>query len=63
MSFDEIERIVGSLPASARNYDAWWLDNSDDTAHTQASSGWLAAGWIVASVDRRAARVTFQRSR
>jgi len=49
LTFKEIEDILESkLPKSARNYREWW---GNDTHHTQARNGWLAAGWQIISVD------------
>ena len=43
LTFSEIEKIIGRrLPPSANNYREWW---ANDTSHTQAANGWLAAGW------------------
>ncbi len=54
LTFQEIEKIIGSdLPPSAREHDAWW-----DNSHTQAKSGWLAAGYN-ASVDLNNETATF----
>jgi hypothetical protein len=59
MSFFEIERILGfPLPKSARTYDAWWLDRSAGTTHSQARA-WLNAGRLIQNVDRNAGVVTF----
>ena len=59
MSFFEIERILGfSLPKSARTYNAWWLDRSAGTTHSQARA-WLNAGRLIQNVYRNAAVVTF----
>lgn len=63
LTFDEVEALTGPLPDSAHAHDAWWLDNTPETTHTQASAGWLAAGWVVATVDRKAQRVTFRKAK
>ena len=39
MTFDEIERLVGALPASALKYSAWWSNHQLDGAHVQAMRG------------------------
>jgi hypothetical protein len=62
MTFDEIERLVGPLPASATKYSAWWNNEQLDTAHVQALA-WLNAGRQVESVDRAARRVRFTAAR
>jgi hypothetical protein len=58
LSFDNIEGIVGSLPASARNHRAWW---ANDATHVQARA-WLDAGRRVASVELGRGRVRFERT-
>lgn len=57
LSFDAIEAVLGfDLPASASRFDEWW--SNDSTSHSQ-SRAWLAAGYRVARIDRKARRVTF----
>ncbi|GIG55789.1 hypothetical protein Lfu02_01610 [Longispora fulva] len=56
MTFEEIEGLVGPLPASARAHRAWWANDSKVQAQA-----WRAAGWRVRSVDQRAGRVVFAR--
>ena len=59
MTFDEIERLVGPLPASAQRHQAWWSNEVDDgTRHVQ-SKAWINAGREVEAVDRSARRVRF----
>ena len=58
MSFVEIERLVGQLPQSAHDHDAWWLDASPNATHVQ-SRAWRDAGRRVVKVDRRAKIVIF----
>jgi hypothetical protein len=58
LSFDEIERVVGALPVSARKYSAWWANESAGTQHVQAVA-WVNAGREVVSVDRDRERVIF----
>jgi hypothetical protein len=59
LTFGKIENILGSkLPESARTYREWW---GNDTHHTQAKNGWLAAGWQVISVDFGREMVEFSR--
>lgn len=57
MGFDEVEALVGPLPASAHNHRAWWANDSKVQAQA-----WQAAGWRVQSVDQQAGRVVFTRS-
>lgn len=56
MSFGEVEGLVGGLPASAREYRAWWANDSKVQAQA-----WRAAGWHVESVRQDAERVVFAR--
>jgi hypothetical protein len=58
LTFDEIERLVGSLPTSARKYSAWWANEIVGTQHVQAIA-WMNAGREVVSVDRHGERVRF----
>jgi hypothetical protein len=57
MTFEEIERLVGELPASATAHAAWWA-NESTPRHTQAKA-WLNAGREVEHVDRARRRVRF----
>ena len=60
MTFDEIDHVVGALPASARRYSAWWSNELDGT-HVQAHA-WMDAGWRVESVNLTAEKVRFAQS-
>lgn len=60
MTFDEVDRIVGGLPASAHCYSAWWSNEREGT-HVQAHA-WLEAGWRVENVDLSAEKVRFTKS-
>lgn len=59
MAFDEVDTIVGGLPASARRHSAWW-SNERERRHVQAHA-WMDAGWRVAHVNRTAERVRFSK--
>lgn len=59
LSFRDIERIVGSLPPSARNYRPWW---GNSQAMSQAAS-WQQAGFVVDEVNLTAEQVVFVRGR
>lgn len=60
LSFDEVERILGSpLPASASKLRVWW---SNDKTHAQARYGWLSAGWVVEDVDLEKKVVVFRQA-
>lgn len=59
ITFSEIERIIGGdLPASAREYRAWW---SNDTSRQAQAAQWLSAGWRTDEVDQTRGFVTFSR--
>jgi hypothetical protein len=58
MSFDEIEDLVGALPASARRSKAWWANDPSGGAHVQAKA-WLNSGREVESVDQHKHVVRF----
>ena len=62
MRFDDIERLVGPLPASATTYSAWWNNEQSDTTKVQALA-WLNAGREVEFIDRAARRVRFSSAR
>jgi hypothetical protein len=58
MTFDEVGRLVGGLPASAERWPAWWANETEGSRHVQARA-WLNSGREVESVDRAAKRVRF----
>ena len=58
MAFEEIDRLVGGLPASAARWPAWWANEAAGSRHVQARA-WLEAGREVESVDRVRQRVRF----
>lgn len=57
LTFDEIGELVGGLPPSAWDHQAWWGNND---ASVQARA-WLHAGWRVDSVNQTAGWVVFKR--
>lgn len=58
MTFEEIERLVGTtLPHGAR-FPSWWRND----AHRAHSRAWLSAGWRVEDVPRQPDEVEFIRS-
>lgn len=59
MSFDEVAALVGGLPPSARDHQAWWA-NEESGSHVQARA-WMGSGWRVDSVDQKVGRVGFRR--
>ena len=59
MSFDEIERVIGSnLPASARKHRAWW---GNDPSRIAAACVWLEAGYKTESVSTERKILTFRK--
>ena len=60
LTFNEIARLVGALPASAWQHREWW-GNEAEGQHVQAHA-WLDAGWRVAVIDQRDEWVEFERS-
>jgi hypothetical protein len=54
-TFEEVEQVLGfSLPASARQHQAWWANQM-----RSQSLSWQGAGWKTASVDLATERLTF----
>jgi hypothetical protein len=59
MSFEAIETVIGSnLPPSTFAHRAWWANHR---SHPEAKDGWLAAGWLVDSVNLTRKTVAFRR--
>lgn len=56
LGFDEIDRLTGGLPDSARKYREWWSNSSQPHAWA-----WREAGWLVAMVNQTAGTVRFER--
>jgi hypothetical protein len=57
-NFAAIERILGfELPASARQYPAWWANQDRGQ-----STAWQSAGWKTADVSLGLATITFVRT-
>ncbi len=57
--FDELDVMIGGLPASARIHRSWW-GNAVNPRHVHAAA-WLEAGWIVHQIDLSRERVVFTR--
>lgn len=55
MTFTDVERLVGALPASARQHQAWWSNDSKVEA-----IAWRSAGWHVASFNLTEEWVVFE---
>jgi hypothetical protein len=64
MSFDEIDALVGGLPASAGRQRAWWANElrADAPRHVPARA-WLNAERTVERVDLAGRRVRFSAAR
>ena len=59
MRFDEIDRLIGGLPRSARNHRAWWAnETSPSSSHTQRR-GWMGDNRKVEEVNLQAGTVRF----
>ena len=59
LTFSEIERMIdGTLPASAREYRAWWSNDSSRQPH---ADHWLSAGWRTDEVDLVREIISFSR--
>ena len=60
--FSALDEILhNGLPASAREYEVWWMgEAAGSPTHVQKLS-WEAAGYTVESVDLRVEVVTFCR--
>ena len=62
LCFNDIEKIIGRpLPASAREYRAWWSNDFTST-HVQARA-WGNAGYHTEDVDMESEKLTFVRVR
>jgi hypothetical protein len=57
LTFRELEKLVGSLPDSARNYRPWW----GNSASSPQAMAWQAAGFVVDEVNLTAEVVVFAR--
>ena len=62
LGFDDLDRLVGGLPASARSLAAWWSNEGTGSRHVQADA-WRNAGRVVEKVDRGAGVVLFSAPR
>src|SRR5262245_19541325 len=60
MTFDQIAALVGPLPKSAHEYQAWWANEVNPTTHVQKIA-WQSAGYIVDRLSLPTRTVTFVR--
>lgn len=44
MTFEQMDALVGGLPASAREHPSWW-GNTVNESHVHANS-WVSVGWL-----------------
>jgi len=58
LTFDEVEQLVGRLPAAATKFKQWWTNESSGGRHVQATA-WLNAGREVERVDLHGRVVRF----
>jgi len=62
MTFEEIGRLVGGLPTSARRHPGWWSNEPVAGPHVQAEA-WREAGREVIDVDLAGGQVRFSAAR
>lgn len=61
LTFEDVDRLVGGLPATATKQRMWWANDAGGRrAHAKA---WLDAGRTVERVDLDAGCVTFSAAR
>ena len=60
--FSALDEILdGGLPASAREYEVWWMGEAVVSPTHVQKQGWEAAGYTVESVNLEVGVVTFYR--
>jgi len=63
LTFYMLEKILGfKLPKSAYVYREWWANSTSPQQHPHTQS-WLAAGWMVDTVNQQDKWVRFQRDK
>jgi len=60
MTFDDIERLIGTRLPKSQLHRAWWSNNSSNSAMTKV---WVDAGFRTEQVDMAARRLVFRRVR
>lgn len=60
MSFSEIEKLVGPLPATSHANQWWWGNEENKIKHYAQCRAWTAADYD-AVADLKAQQVTFRR--
>ena len=58
LTLGEIEKLIGSLPASAHTNRSWWGNRRTGAAQALA---WMTAGYHVVDIDLDAGRITFRK--
>ena len=58
MTFDEIDKLVRKLPATARTSQSWWTGPANPIV---GSDTWPSVGWRIRAVDLTNERVVFSR--
>jgi hypothetical protein len=61
LTFAEVERIVGPLPAAARSSPGWWGATQWGRFMHVHTMHWFHTGWVADRPDFAAERVTFRR--
>jgi len=62
MTFDQIAALVGPLPRSAFEYQAWWANEAEPRTNVQKIA-WMSAGYIVERLSMPTRTVTFIKRR
>ncbi len=62
LPFDELDRLVGGLPWTARRRASWWSNDASDATCKSHVRAWRAAGYIVVQADLRGRVATFRRT-
>ncbi len=58
MTFDEVEKIIGSPLPGSKKYPAWWSNNDSNNVMTKI---WLAAGYRTEQVDIEGQKLVFRK--
>lgn len=62
MSFEQISELVGGLPRSAYEYQAWWANEIAPQTHVQKQA-WMSVGFTVDRFDLSSCTVTYIRKK
>ncbi len=58
MTFDEVEKIIGSPLPDSKRYPAWWSNNDTNNVMTKI---WIAAGYRTEQVDIEGQKLVFRK--